>query len=251
MEQWDRDTASIQNVARDNYDKTKLIIDELYKDGVIPWSELQDRDKKAWEKYQNTINSELQEIHVNMTKLFPPDQLQIGISTFVGTIKGVFDQTAHESGNFGKNLVKNLLTALEDRAIFNAIEAIGSALSDALTGATGAGGANESQGILAGVISGFFGPQGAGHASGGFVTGGQSYMVGERGPEMFTPGASGWVSPNGSGMVFAPTYHIVAPNGDQQLRAALPGLLSQTAARSKQDMLEAFRRNNLRAPARA
>jgi len=35
-------------------------------------------------------------------------------------------------------------------------------------------------------------------ASGGPVVGGQSYLVGERGPELFTPGTSGNITPNGA-----------------------------------------------------
>jgi hypothetical protein len=55
---------------------------------------------------------------------------------------------------------------------------------------------------------------------------------------------SGYITPNGGGgMVFAPTYNISTSNGDQQLRNALPGLLSATAARTKRDMLDAFRRS--------
>jgi len=37
---------------------------------------------------------------------------------------------------------------------------------------------------------------GGGRASGGTVKGGTSYMVGERGPELFTPGRSGSIAPN-------------------------------------------------------
>jgi hypothetical protein len=33
-------------------------------------------------------------------------------------------------------------------------------------------------------------------ASGGPVSGGSSYIVGEKGPELFTPGASGMITPN-------------------------------------------------------
>ena len=33
-------------------------------------------------------------------------------------------------------------------------------------------------------------------ANGGSITGGKSYLVGEKGPEMFTPGASGMITPN-------------------------------------------------------
>ena len=36
----------------------------------------------------------------------------------------------------------------------------------------------------------------AGRASGGPVTGGTSYIVGERGPELFTPNSSGMITPN-------------------------------------------------------
>ncbi|AZB50581.1 hypothetical protein [Synechococcus phage S-H1] len=39
---------------------------------------------------------------------------------------------------------------------------------------------------------------GGGRASGGTVRGGTSYLVGERGPELFTPGRSGSIAPNGS-----------------------------------------------------
>lgn len=36
-------------------------------------------------------------------------------------------------------------------------------------------------------------------AGGGPVSGGQSYLVGERGPELYTPGANGFITPNGGG----------------------------------------------------
>ena len=35
-----------------------------------------------------------------------------------------------------------------------------------------------------------------GRANGGPVKGGNSYLVGERGPEMFSPGVSGMITPN-------------------------------------------------------
>ena len=37
-----------------------------------------------------------------------------------------------------------------------------------------------------------------GKAKGGTVTGGRSYMVGEKGPELFTPGRTGSIAPSGS-----------------------------------------------------
>ena len=39
---------------------------------------------------------------------------------------------------------------------------------------------------------------GGGKASGGSVSSSKSYLVGERGPELFTPGRSGSIAPNGA-----------------------------------------------------
>jgi len=46
-------------------------------------------------------------------------------------------------------------------------------------------------GILGSIFGGFM-------AKGGTVTGGRSYMVGEKGPELFTPGRTGSIAPSGS-----------------------------------------------------
>ena len=51
----------------------------------------------------------------------------------------------------------------------------------------------------AGSIGGFLGKIfGGGKASGGTVKGGTSYLVGEKGPELFTPGRTGSIAPNSS-----------------------------------------------------
>ena len=73
----------------------------------------------------------------------------------------------------------------------------------------------------------FSGAYGGASAGGGMVTGGKSYMVGERGPEMVTMGANGYVTPNhkmGGGDV----YNIDARGADRagmaQLEAAIVAL---------------------------
>lgn len=48
---------------------------------------------------------------------------------------------------------------------------------------------------ISGIISGAFG---GGRASGGAVTAGTTYLVGEKGPELFTPNTSGAIVPNGA-----------------------------------------------------
>ena len=43
-------------------------------------------------------------------------------------------------------------------------------------------------------------------AAGGPATAGSPYLVGERGPELFVPGASGTVLPNGGGAIHTHVY---------------------------------------------
>ena len=53
------------------------------------------------------------------------------------------------------------------------------------------GSLTKGSGLLGSLFGGFM-------AKGGTVTGGRSYMVGEKGPELFTPGRSGSIAPSGS-----------------------------------------------------
>ena len=57
-------------------------------------------------------------------------------------------------------------------------------------------GALGKSGGLLGKLFGTGAPNIPGKAGGGTVTGGRSYMVGERGPELFTPGRTGSIAPN-------------------------------------------------------
>jgi len=54
------------------------------------------------------------------------------------------------------------------------------------------------EGLLFSALSGAFG---GGRAAGGFVAAGASYLVGERGPEFFTPGVSGTIGRAGAAPV--------------------------------------------------
>lgn len=53
-------------------------------------------------------------------------------------------------------------------------------------------------GAVAGIASGMFGGGTAAKAEGGSVSAGGSYLVGEKGPELFTPSTSGEITPNKS-----------------------------------------------------
>jgi hypothetical protein len=111
--------------------------------------------------------------------------------------------------------------------------------------AAGMGGGGS--GLVSGIgsfIGGLFG-FGGGKAIGGAVRGGQSYMVGERGAEMFVPNQSGSIVPNnklgGGGVVVNQTINLSA-GVSQTVRAEVIGMLPQIQEASKAAVLEARRR---------
>lgn len=80
-----------------------------------------------------------------------------------------------------------------------------------------------SGGILSSLSSLFGGAPG--RATGGPVTGGRPYMVGERGPELFVPAAAGRIQPLAAGRgPVSVTVNVAAP------RDAAPGVMQRTAA---------------------
>ena len=77
---------------------------------------------------------------------------------------------------------------------------------------------------------------------GGPVTGGQSYLVGENGPEIFTPGASGGITPNnqiqGSGVVVNQVINVTT-GVQQTVRAEIMTLMPQIAGAAKAAVADA------------
>jgi len=68
-------------------------------------------------------------------------------------------------------------------------------------------------------------------AEGGSVKGGRSYLVGERGPEMFTPGVSGMITPNhalggGTNVVVNVDASGSSVEGDEEDGRALGSLIA-------------------------
>jgi hypothetical protein len=97
-------------------------------------------------------------------------------------------------------------------------------------------------------------------AGGGQVSAGSTYLVGEDGPELFTAASHGMVTPNTALQDMSggsPTFnmggvHIDARGADaDRVMTLVPPLVTQAIARSKADMLQAFRRSGLAAPVRA
>jgi len=91
-------------------------------------------------------------------------------------------------------------------------------------------------GLFGGLFSSLFGggssafaalpgaAQGGGRASGGPVSAGTGYMVGERGPEFFVPNTNGTIIPNGAGggtINIAPVINVSGGGGDTSNAAAV------------------------------
>ena len=122
---------------------------------------------------------------------------------------------------FDKGL-KGMLRGFIDTMRRMASQAAASRIFDAIPG-----------GGIGGFLGGIFG---GGKASGGPVSGGTTYLVGERGPELFTPSTSGQIIPNhamGGGDII---FQIDARGADAQLTRALPAILEQQAQRIKADI---------------
>jgi hypothetical protein len=86
-------------------------------------------------------------------------------------------------------------------------------------------------GGIGGGIGSFFSSMagGIGKATGGPVMKGQSYLVGENGPEMFRPATAGSIVPNGGGGISL-SYNIDARGADaERIMAIMPGLLKQSS----------------------
>ena len=159
-------------------------------------------------------------------------ELADGIANTVGSgMASAFDALIEGSENFGASLRKIASGVLKDIAkqliqiyvINQAISAISSLFGP------------KTSGFAPGVKfspSAFSGPSLLpGRAKGGSVMSGQSYMVGERGPELFSPGRSGGIAPTGS---FGGTTNVVvnvdasgsSVEGDQSQAKALGNAIS-------------------------
>jgi len=105
-------------------------------------------------------------------------------------------------------------------------------------------------GLFSGIGNFFSGLFGGARAAGGPVTGGKSYLVGERGPELFTPGTSGNITANHKledrrptqinliveeGTMFAARVQQIAGEGDvrvvKSIERGLPGMMAEAQMR--------------------
>lgn len=137
-----------------------------------------------------------------------------GFTADVQAMRSNFDSILVEGlGRAGDVLERGLLSAIRRGSLgFEdlrrvALAVIGDIAANAvraglgsLGGGGGGGGVGQSGGLLnlvTTILSSALGQPG--RATGGLVTAGRGYLVGERGPELFVPSNAGRIEPNGSG----------------------------------------------------
>jgi hypothetical protein len=135
------------------------------------------------------------------------------------------------------NGVKGMLKGFVDTIRRMAAEAAAARVFESLFGKNdGKGGG--AAGMLGGFLSSMFG---GARANGGPVSAGKAYLVGERGPEMFMPGSSGSIAPNGMGSVSI-VNNIDARGATHDAIAALPEILKRNNETVKAEIVDGLRR---------
>ena len=102
---------------------------------------------------------------------------------------------------------------------------------------------NLSGGLLSGFVNGLFG---GGKAAGGPVSAGTSYLVGERGPELFTPRGGGHITPNHA-LVGGVVQHITVDARGATVDAirAIPAAMAEAKRQAVAEVQELVRRGRL------
>ena len=194
---------------------------------------------------------------------------EIAVENFSGDVKNSLYTAFHESGSFGKNFLKDLMYALQDRLLFKAIDAIGDALEKALTPTVNAagGGGGGWLGFLGSVLGNLYGGAGSstdigssadstatsfideynngGHrAMGGPIEQGKWYTAGENGPEPIWGGGPGaFATGYGSGSQHVTIQtHIDARGATTDLAAAMPAILKRNNDTLEGKIIDGLRR---------
>lgn len=144
-----------------------------------------------------------------------------------------------------ENGIKGMLKGFVDILRRMVAEAAAAKIFEALGFGQGGGGGGGLLGGLGNVLRGITGPINIpGRALGGPVTAGAPYIVGERGPELFVPRASGSILPNGrmGGASIVINNNIDARGATSELINALPEILRRNNAQVREDIIEGLRR---------
>ncbi|MET4806792.1 phage tail tape measure C-terminal domain-containing protein [Limibacillus sp. MBR-115] len=172
------------------------------------------------------------------------DGLETAIGNAIQQLEGIFLNFV----NTGKLEFKGLINSILQQLAHLAVQA---AIINPLKGIFGGGLGGGGGGLIGNLIGGLGSLFGGFFAKGGPVSGGKPIVVGEEGPELFVPGRSGAIVPNGAlgrgAQSAGNTINVtVAPNfalGVQStVKAEVMGLMPQIASVTKAAVAEATQR---------
>ena len=216
--EYDRLRAAIDPAwkAQDEFNKAVSVLDRALAAGLIPdmavYNELLDQLRDKYKGVSQVIQSVADSIQSSFE------------SAFMSIIDGT--QSAKEAfRSMALAVIKELYKILVVQQLvgsFNAASGSGTGLV----------------GLIMRGISGFL-------ATGGTATGGKAYMVGERGPELFIPGRTGQVVPNGqgvgSGITINQTINL-STGVSETVRAEVVGMMPQIVNNTKNAVIDGVRR---------
>jgi TP901 family phage tail tape measure protein len=220
--------------------KSKYAVAALEQLGVV-WDELTEKDKKLVATHLEVIKKNTEAIAAY--KQFASSMERVFNDAFLNLKQGF--------GGFFKSIVQGFEQMLQEMAAKYLASQLANVLLKGLNGLTGGrGNFADILGSLAGVAdlgggsSGDVSPSIFGLAGGGLVAQDTPYLVGERGPELFTPSRSGRITPNaqlagaGGGGPIHITMNIATPDAGSFRRSQHQ--ISQDATRA---IREASRRS--------
>lgn len=163
----------------------------------------------------DTVKDKTEEVKTSTQEMF--ESLKLSADGFARDLTDAFFDSTNSIGDMFEDLAETIAKALFTQAVS---EPLLTAILGPLASGLNFGGAR---------------------AMGGPVSGGTSYLVGERGPELFVPGSSGRIIPNGSGESAQPI------NVNLTITSVDPQTAAQTIARQERLITGMVRRATLRA----
>lgn len=213
FEDLDRATQTSIESQVEQYEEFKSKLDVLFSAGKIDTTQYNERLKEALDEVLEPVEVTSQRIQSASEQVseFALQAARNMQDAFANFLFDPFDQG-----------IKGMLRGFIDVIRRMVAEAAAAKIFDFLKGGSGGG----AGGFLGKLLGGLF------KADGGPVERGRSYVVGERGPELFTPGASGMITPNSRLATAGASISIVNnvdARGSSISRAELEASMRQTS----------------------
>jgi len=206
------------------------------------------RNAAAWDNMDVSLQTRAE----TLLKDFKLEDFEEGL----GNIAVVAEKTFAEAGVYADQAARNMQDAFADflfdpfeNGVKGMVKSFADAMRSLIANRTAEklfdaiGSSLGGKGGVLGAIGDLFG---GGKAAGGPVSGGKTYLVGERGPELFSPRSSGHITPNHAmGGSVVVNNHVDARGASVELVKVLPGLLKGASDDAVARIQDQWRRGRL------